>query len=76
MLRWYNIMILSTQLSVTAKTANSFLGVVLSLNNNESSSKYLSAKVSVLIAVLEDGNLFHAKCEYTSLKYGLLQYLA
>ena len=68
-------MILSTQLSGIAKTADSFSGVVLSLNNSESSNKCLSANVSVILtATLCDGNLFCTKYEYTSLKYGLFKY--
>ena len=33
MLEWYQVIILSTQLSGIAKTADSFLGVVVSLNS-------------------------------------------
>ena len=69
---WFNVIILSTQLTDIAKAADSFPGVALSLNNNESSNKYLSVIVSVLlIATLWDGNLLCAKYKYTSLKYGL-----
>ena len=61
-LEWYNVMILSTQCSGIAKTAYSFLDIVVILNNNESSNKYLSANVSVLLlAALEYGILFYAK---------------
>ena len=63
---WYKVMILSTQLSGIAKTADSILGAVLSLNSNESGNKYLSAEVSVLLTTgLEHGNLFCIKCKYT-----------
>ena len=50
-------MVLSAHVSGTAKTADSFSGVIL--NNRESNRMYLSAKVSTFImAVLEVGNLF------------------
>ena len=40
-----------------ARTADSFPGVVLSLNNNESSNKYLSANIFVLLmAALWEGS--------------------
>ena len=39
------------------KTADYFPGVVLSLNNNECSNKYLSANVSVHTAALCGNNL-------------------
>ena len=56
-LEWYRIMILSAQVSGTARTAISFSGVIL--NNRESNRLYLSANVSTfLIAALEVGNLF------------------
>ena len=46
-----------------------FLGVVTSLNNDESSSMYFSANVSTFhIAVLVLGNLFWARYKYKSLK--------
>ena len=62
---------LSTQLWDIAKTAYSFPGVVLSLNNN----KYLSGNVSILlIAAMCGGNLLHTKYKETSLKYGLFIY--
>ena len=49
-------MILSAQVSGTARTAVSFFGVIL--NNRESNRIYLSANVSTfLIADLEVGNL-------------------
>ena len=42
-----------------AKITDSIPGTVVSLNNKESSYKYLSNNVSVLlIAALDDGNLF------------------
>ena len=54
MLEWYKVKILFTKLS---GIPDSFLGVVLSLSNNESSNKYLSANILVLlIAALFDGN--------------------
>ena len=69
MSKWYKVIILSTQLSAIANTADSFPGVVLSLKNNESSNKYTSATDSVLLIVaLEDGYLFCAKDKYMSLK--------
>ena len=50
-------MILSAHVSGTARTADSFSGVIL--NNSESNRIYLSANVSAfLIAALEVGNLF------------------
>ena len=50
---WYKVMILCPQLSGIAKTADCFPGVLLSLHNSESSSKYLTANFLVLlIAVL------------------------
>ena len=74
MLQWYKWMILSTQLSGIAMTADSFLCVDVSLNNYESSSKYLSANVLVLKSALYDDKLYCTKHKYTSLKYGLLKY--
>ena len=68
-------MILSAQVSGTARTAVSFSGVIL--NNRESSRMYLSANVSTfLIAALEVGNLFCDKYRQISLKWELLKYLA
>ena len=53
-------MILSVHVSQTAKTIDSFSGVIL--NNGESSRMYLSANVcTFLIAALEAGNLFYDK---------------
>ena len=53
-------MILSVQVSGTARTAVSFSWVIL--NNREPSRMYLSANVSTfLIAALEVGNLFWDK---------------
>ena len=50
-------MILSVHVSGTARTADSFSGVILI--NKESNRIYLSAKVSnFVIAALEVGNLF------------------
>ena len=43
MLEWSKVMILSTELSVMVKTADSFLDVILSQNNNEPNNKILSA---------------------------------
>ena len=43
MLEWYKLMFLYTQHIGIATTADSFLGVVLHLNSNESINKYLSA---------------------------------
>ena len=55
-------MILSTQLSCITKITDSFSGVVLSLNNNKSSNKYLFTNVSdLLIESLCDGSLCCAK---------------
>ena len=55
-------MSLSAQHSGIAKTADSLLGVVLSLKDNESSSKYLSPNALLLLtAALYDSNLFCAK---------------
>ena len=55
-------------------TADSFPSRVLRLNNNEYSSKYLSANgLVLLIAALHDGNLFCTKYKYTSLKNGLFR---
>ena len=56
-LEWYRIMILSVQISGTARTAVSLSGVIL--NNRDSSRMYLSANVSTfLIAALEVGHVF------------------
>ena len=50
-------MILSAHVSGTARTADSFSGVIL--NNRESNRIYLSANISTfLIAALEVGNVF------------------
>ena len=77
MLEWYKVVILSTQPSGIAKIADSFLGVILSINNNEYSNKYLSVNVLVfLITALEGSNLFYIIYKYTSLKYGLFKYYA
>ena len=56
-LEWYKVMILSVQVSGTARNAVSFSGVIL--NNRKSNRMYPSANISTfLIAVLEVGNLF------------------
>ena len=50
-------MILSVQVSGTARTAVSISGVIL--NNRESNKMYLTANIFIfLISVLEVGNLF------------------
>ena len=75
-LEWYNIIMLSAHVSGIANSAVSFLGVVTSLNNNESSSIYFSANVSTLhIAVLVLGNLFWARYKYKSSINGWLSNL-
>ena len=52
-----------------AKTAVSFSGVDVTLNNNESHKIYFLDSISTfLIAALELGNLFWAKHKYMSLK--------
>ena len=77
MLEWYKVIILLAQLSCISKAAASFSGVVLSLNSNESSNKYLFANVSVLlIAALCDDNLLHAKYKHTPWKHLLFKYPA
>ena len=59
--------------SGTARTAASFSG--LTLINNESSRIYFSASAStLLIAILEEGNLFCDKNKHRSLKYELCKY--
>ena len=59
-LELYKVMILSAQVSQTARTAVSFSGMIL--NNSESNRIYLSVNISTfLIAVLEVGNLFYDK---------------
>ena len=59
-LKLYRVIILSVHISGTACTAVSFSGVIL--DNNESNKMYYSANVlTLLIAVLELGNLFCAK---------------
>ena len=60
MLEWYKVMILFTKPSGVVKTAVSFLGVVLSLNNNESSNRYFSANVLVLLIVALEMVIFSA----------------
>ena len=65
-------MILSAHISGIADNPVSFSGIVISLNSSESSKIYLSASASTLcIALFELGNLFYAKYNYISLKYGL-----
>ena len=60
-------MILSVQVSTTARTADSFSAV--NLNSRKSSRMYLSHSVSsFLIAALEVGNLFCDKYRQMSLK--------
>ena len=50
-----------TTLSI-AKTSDSFPGMVLNLNNNESSNKYLSVNISVIPNVVFcNCNLLHTK---------------
>ena len=68
-LEWYEVIILSTQLSGIVKPGDSFPGVVFSLNNNESSNKYFSANVSIpLTAALGGSNLLHAKLKNSIFK--------
>ena len=58
-LEGYNVIILLAKVSGIANSTVSFLGVVTSLNNNESSKIYFSASISTFcIAVLGLGNLF------------------
>ena len=62
MIGWYKEIIQSTKCTGMVETADSFPGVVLSLNTNASSNKYLCANTLVLLtAALSDGNLFHTK---------------
>ena len=52
-----------------ANSAVSFLGVVISFNNNESSSIYFSPNISTFCpAVLVLGNLFWVRYKYETLK--------
>ena len=51
-----------------SQTINSLPGVVLSLNNNVFSNKYLSANVTVLTTALPGGNVLHTKYKLISLK--------
>ena len=61
------VMILSTQVSGTARTAVSFSGVIL--YNRESNRMYFSASASILlIATLEKDSLFCDRYQYISLK--------
>ena len=74
-LELYRVMILSTHASGTARSAVSFSKVIL--NNSESSRKYYSASVLILlIANLEEGSLFCDRYKYRSLKYELCKYPA
>ena len=58
-LEWYNVIILSAQVSGIANSIVSFLGVVTSLNNKEFSKIYFSASISTFhIAVLMLGNFW------------------
>ena len=60
-----------------ANSAVYFSGVVISLNNNESNTIYISANISTFhIADLVLDNLFCVRYKYISLKYGLIQYPA
>ena len=59
-LECYKVIILSTHISGTVRTAVSFSGTIL--NKSESNRIYHSANISTfLIAALEVGNLFCAK---------------
>ena len=58
----YSVIILLAHISGIANSAVSFSGVVISLNNKESSSIYFSANILTLqIAVFVLGNLFQAR---------------
>ena len=76
-LEWYNVIILSAQVSGFANSAVSLLGVVTSLYNKESKKLYFSANVSIFcIADLVLDNLFCVRCKYKSLKCWLIKYHA
>ena len=77
MLEWYKAIILSIQFPSTAKIDDSFPGVVVRLNNKESSIKYLPDNgLVLLIAALNDGTLFWTRYRYTPLTYGPFTYPA
>ena len=77
MIERYKVIILYKQFSGITKITDSFWGVVLSLNNKESSNRYLYANVLVfLIAALDNGDLFCTRYKCTSLKYRLFRYPA
>ena len=74
-LKLYRVMILSVQVSDTARTAVSFSGVIL--KNRESNRMDLSTNIfTFLIVILEVGNVFCDKYRKMSLKWELVKYLA
>ena len=71
----YRVIILSTHVSGTERTAVSFSEVIL--NNSESSRMYYSTIVSILLITnLEEGSLFCDGYIYSSLKYELCKYIS